>query len=100
MDDLLGDDDGDVDALCKMPAGGRDEANKEALVRALLDDDQRDQQHNVRVLLIVDAGTTKQGGPGKSSLATMVLDDPRVRNHFEQMSWRRVPRELEAAAVS
>jgi hypothetical protein len=78
------------DCLDEMPGGGRrDEAGKEAVLRALLDG----RCTSVRMLLIVEPGrktATKKGGggSGKSSLATAVLNDndPMVRSHFEQVA--------------
>ncbi|TVU05132.1 hypothetical protein EJB05_48284, partial [Eragrostis curvula] len=63
---------------------GREE-DMEAVVMMLLD--QRD-EHNVQVLPIIG-----MGGVGKTTLAKMVYNDKRVRDHFEKRMWHCVSQE-------
>ena len=69
---------------------GRDD-DKEAVVKILLD--QKDQKV-VQVLPIIG-----MGGLGKTTLAKMVYNDHKVRNHFGLMMWHCVSENFEAIAV-
>ncbi|TVU04732.1 hypothetical protein EJB05_47864, partial [Eragrostis curvula] len=69
---------------------GRDD-DREVVVKLLLD--QRDQRQ-VQVLPIIG-----MGGLGKTTLAKMVYNNPRVQKHFEMQMWCCVSENFEANAV-
>ncbi|CAD6245775.1 unnamed protein product [Miscanthus lutarioriparius] len=70
---------------------GRDD-DKEVVVNKLLN--QQNQHYYVQVLPIIG-----MGGLGKTTLAKMVYNDPRVQNHFDLKMWYCVSDNFEATAI-